>query len=213
MPKSVSLLFWGLSLAYLLLLDHLPLEAGVVAKATPVVLLMVPVWNQLKGKLRVGMLVALLFSAGGDVFLALDDALGDFFIPGLGSFLVAQLTYSVLFWSDRTSDVNRKWLALGFLPAALLLAGAILPATEELLIPVMIYLLAVCSMVMGAAFCNRPWQWMFVGAATFAVSDSLIAINKFLFPIPYATVLIMFTYYLAQYLIVTGMLKQGGRAP
>lgn len=207
MPKSVSLLFWSLSLAYLLLVGVLPVEAGIVAKAAPVVLLMVPVWSQLTGKLRVGMLVALLFSAGGDVLLALDGVFGDFFIPGLGSFLIVQLTYSVLFWSDRCSDVNRKWLALGFLPAALILAGVILPITGGLLIPVLVYLLAICSMVLGAAYCNRPWQWLFTGAATFAVSDSLIAINKFLLPIPYASVLIMVTYYLAQYLIVAGMLK------
>ena len=41
----------------------------------------------------------------------------------------------------------------------------------------------------------------------FALSDSLIAINKFVQPIPYEGVLIMGSYYLAQYMIVNGVIK------
>ena len=43
--------------------------------------------------------------------------------------------------------------------------------------------------------------------STFALSDSLIAIDKFIQPLPYASVAIMVTYYLAQYMIVSGMIK------
>jgi alkylglycerol monooxygenase len=41
-----------------------------------------------------------------------------------------------------------------------------------------------------------------VGACVFMVSDSLIAINKFVTPVPLASLWILVTYYAAQMLIV-----------
>jgi uncharacterized membrane protein YhhN len=38
-------------------------------------------------------------------------------------------------------------------------------------------------------------------------SDSMLAINKFMQPLPFASLLIMTTYILAQYLIVEGAIK------
>jgi uncharacterized membrane protein YhhN len=47
---------------------------------------------------------------------------------------------------------------------------------------------------------------IFVGALLFIMSDSLLALNKFLVPIPYAGVIVMSTYVAAQYLIVEGVI-------
>ncbi|MEO5583666.1 MAG: lysoplasmalogenase, partial [Saprospiraceae bacterium] len=44
-----------------------------------------------------------------------------------------------------------------------------------------------------------------IGAVLFVASDSLLAINKFKTPIPYAGILIMTTYIFAQYFIVMGV--------
>jgi uncharacterized membrane protein YhhN len=46
------------------------------------------------------------------------------------------------------------------------------------------------------------------GAVLFVISDSLIALNKFGFPFVFSGVAVMTTYIAAQYLIVTGVLKQ-----
>ena len=46
---------------------------------------------------------------------------------------------------------------------------------------------------------------VFVGALLFILSDSLLAFDKFLVPIPHAGVLVMSTYIAAQYLIVEGV--------
>jgi len=46
-----------------------------------------------------------------------------------------------------------------------------------------------------------------IGALIFMLSDTMLAINKFLEPIAYANVLIMITYIVAQYLIVSGLIK------
>ncbi|WP_299730180.1 lysoplasmalogenase [uncultured Endozoicomonas sp.] len=213
MSKRFTLAFWLLSLIYLVFMNAMPSALAVVSKAAPIFLLLVPVWSMLVGKLRTGMVIAIIFSAGGDIFLALDGVAGDFFVPGLGSFLIAQVTYAVLFW-QRTAfnDRQRWWLAVLYIPVVAVLAWFILPASGQLMIPVTAYLLAISAMVLGAAFCQRPWQWLFLGASTFAISDSLIAINKFLYPLPYASLMIMVTYYLAQYMIVSGILKPETKA-
>ena len=207
MSKAISIIFCTLAIIYILLMNQLPVLLAVVAKSAPIFLLLVPIWLSLSGKLRTGMIIAILFSAGGDILLALDGAIGDFFVPGLASFLIAQVTYAILFWQHCRFNSQRQWLAAGYIPIAFTLAWFILPASGELLIPVTAYLIAISAMVLGAAFCNRPWQWLFVGASTFALSDSLIAINKFIQPLPYASIAIMVTYYLAQYMIVSGMIK------
>ncbi|WP_083232428.1 lysoplasmalogenase [Endozoicomonas atrinae] len=207
MSKAISIIFCTLAIIYILLMNQLPVLLAVVAKSAPIFLLLIPIWLSLSGKLRTGMIIAILFSAGGDILLALDGAIGDFFVPGLASFLIAQVTYAILFWQHCRFNSQRQWLAAGYIPIAFTLAWFILPASGELLIPVTAYLIAISAMVLGAAFCNRPWQWLFVGASTFALSDSLIAINKFIQPLPYASIAIMVTYYLAQYMIVSGMIK------
>ena len=76
---------------------------GAGIKALPIFLLMFLVFRQLTGVWRSAMVVALLFSAGGDVLLALDKG-GDLFIAGLGSFLKILRSpsfSSALGWHDR----------------------------------------------------------------------------------------------------------------
>ena len=103
--------------------------------------------------------------------------------------------------------VHCRLVAWAFFPVAALLAMVIVPASGELMAPVFLYLLAIGVMVMGAAVCDRPLSLLFTGACLFALSDSLIGVNKFLFTLPMAGVWVMITYYAAQYLIVRGVTK------
>ncbi|OED42239.1 hypothetical protein ACH42_12330 [Endozoicomonas sp. (ex Bugula neritina AB1)] len=182
----------------------LPYPAIIAIKALPIILLLFWGLSALSGKLRIGVTAALIASAAGDVFLAMR---ADLFIPGLASFLVAQLIYAFIFWSRRKTDQHRKWLVVGFIPLVLIVGSIVLPASEELLIPVTAYLVAISLMVIGAALSDRPWQWVYMGAFIFAISDSLIAINKFVIPISNAELWIMLFYYLAQYLMVSGIIR------
>jgi len=79
-------------------------------------------------------------------------------------------------------------------------------------IPVSIYVLAISSMVLSAV--NRlQWAgeksgpWVLMGALSFLLSDALLAVNKFVDPVPLAGLWIMLTYITAQYLIVKGCSK------
>jgi alkylglycerol monooxygenase len=48
-----------------------------------------------------------------------------------------------------------------------------------------------------------------LGAGFFMLSDTLLAINKFVLPLPMPQVWVLSTYYAAQVLIVAGMLRGG----
>ncbi|WP_293224061.1 lysoplasmalogenase family protein, partial [Ottowia sp.] len=50
-----------------------------------------------------------------------------------------------------------------------------------------------------------------LGACCFMLSDSLLAINRFVTPLPGAQVWVLASYYAAQALIVGGMLRGGQR--
>jgi uncharacterized membrane protein YhhN len=52
-----------------------------------------------------------------------------------------------------------------------------------------------------------PVRWIVLGAFSFILSDSLIALDKFLHPLPYNNYSVMITYYAAQWMIVHGSLK------
>ena len=77
-------------------------------------------------------------------------------------------------------------------------------------IPVLLYALVLTVMVLQALFryghTNTPSFWfVFLGALLFMVSDSLIAVNKFLSPFGLAGLSITATYILAQFLIASGL--------
>ncbi len=85
------------------------------------------------------------------------------------------------------------------------------PTLGGLRMPVMLYALVITVMALQALFrfgytSTKSFALIFCGAICFMISDSLLAINKFLQPVPMASLCIMATYILAQYLIVEGVL-------
>ena len=153
------------------------------------------------------MLAALLFSCFGDVFLMFQGQNPNFFLFGLGSFLLAQISYTYVF--NKIGKVNYK----NRLPFAIytfsLVYYLIYKIPSNFLLPIILYSFAI--MMMGIAAVQRQtnsksYIFVLIGAITFIASDSLIAINKFAFAIPFAGVWIMTTYIIAQYLIVEGIL-------
>ena len=212
MPYSrISGLYWLMATAYIGLgTAAMASNPWLIAlKPLPILLLALVAWRRLSGIWRPAMTMALVFSAIGDVLLALRIEGFDSFVPGLGAFLVGQLMYAALFWSERRITRQRLVLAGGYLLVACALAALVLPRTCDLMVPVAFYLLAISAMATGAAINATPLPWLFVGALTFVLSDSLIALNKFVIAFPGASVAIMLTYYLAQWLILYSVLHGG----
>lgn len=155
------------------------------------------------------LMAGLLLSLLGDIFL-LDMAR---FIPGLASFLLAHLCYIALFRRDAPWFAHRLGLAL------CLLAGALaygylnhhgLPPNVQW--PVAVYVTVITLMTaqaLGRAHSLRTPAARCVawGALSFLLSDTVLAVNKFAWPVPNSPVWVMGSYYLAQWLIVHGMLQ------
>ena len=79
--------------------------------------------------------------------------------------------------------------------------------------PVAAYVVAIALMAaqaIGRATVLRdaPSVLVALGAGCFMLSDTLLAINRFVTPLPMSQVWVLSTYYAAQCLIVAGMLRQ-----
>lgn len=152
---------------------------------------------------RIGL--ALLLSAAGDAFLAIDRS--GLFVHGLASFLAAHLVYLWHFLLHRPQPFSLprgKWLAVAgllvFVAAMLMLLA---PDLGKLALPVGLYIAAISAMGLAAiALPGRPLVTL--GAFSFILSDALIALDKFVAPLEFAGPAIWVTYALAQVLIVLG---------
>jgi alkylglycerol monooxygenase len=151
---------------------------------------------------------ALAGSLAGDVFLMFQG----FFIAGLVSFLVAHLFYLALFKSGQRWFAHRGallgTLGIGAAMYAFLWVGGLPPALRA---PVAAYVLVIALMAAqaigrAAALRDGPSLLVALGAGFFMLSDSLLATNRFVQPLPWSQVWVLSTYYAAQALIVGGCL-------
>ena len=165
------------------------------------------------GRFDALLLAALVFSLGGDVFLMLpgDQPLWGLptFILGLGSFLVAHLFYIVLFRQGQPWFPSKRALlvVLGVGAAMYAIVWGGLGNDTVLKIAVAAYVTVISLMTAQAigravTLGDSASRWVAVGACVFMVSDSLIAINKFVTPVALSSLWILVTYYCAQMLIV-----------
>ena len=167
------------------------------------------------------LLFALVFSWIGDVVLMFAQKGELYFIFGLVSFLIAHILFIVLFIKQNTIKTPNKVLfSIGTLAVAGYLATmlyVLFPTLGGLKIPVSIYASVISLMFIMALRGALVWQKplnliIFYGAICFVVSDSLLAMNKFYTTLPNASLLIMSTYIVAQYLITFGILKLNGQS-
>jgi uncharacterized membrane protein YhhN len=161
---------------------------------------------------------ALLFSWLGDVFLLIPAQQETFFILGLGSFLTAHLIYIILY-NKATDKVHgrsflrkRPGFALPFLFIGAFLFYKLWPSLGSMAVPVGVYTIIIVLMSLSALYrfyktTNESFVYVMGGAIMFMVSDSILAVNKFLMEVPLGGFLIMATYITAQYLIIEGLIR------
>jgi uncharacterized membrane protein YhhN len=165
------------------------------------------VWADGKKESRIWLSLALIFSLFGDIFLLFDRQ--DFFVFGLGSFLLAHLTYIYIY----QKKFSFKWLyLLPFISFAALFCLGVLKGhlSADLEIPVYSYISVI--MLMGFMASNRTasaksHQWVLLGAILFILSDAFIAVNQFITDIPFSSFWVMSTYGIGQFMIVKGLLN------
>ncbi|MFA6166798.1 MAG: lysoplasmalogenase [Gemmatimonadaceae bacterium] len=149
---------------------------------------------------RTWIAAGLAASLAGDILLMLPQGL---FVQGLAAFLLAHLCYIRAFASD---GAGRSAPVLPALPV-FGIAGALLwylwPSLGPMRLPVACYVAVISTMSWQAI---ARWRMLgtphamlaAAGSVCFLMSDSALAIRKFMAPFPGATLVIMATYYAAQ---------------
>ena len=158
------------------------------------------------------MILALVFSLIGDIALLFDVINPIYFIIGLASFLIAHVMYVSVFLKQRDKKKKPFGFILLMLGYAAFLFYMLKDGLGELLVPVVIYMTVILSMSTSAFLRQKhnnitSYNWVFIGAILFMLSDSILAIDKFYQPLTLSSIWIMLTYALAQYCIVIGILK------
>ncbi len=159
---------------------------------------------------------ALVFSWFGDVLLLLDKQFKTLFIFGLIAFLVAHIFYIFYFWTIRKinniANLPNALIFVGIAAYTLALFGFVAPNVNDLIVPVAIYALVISVMFAASLIAfdfklHAFGKICLAGTFLFLISDSILAINRFVAPFTLAPVLIMLTYAIAQLLITEGSLR------
>lgn len=165
-------------------------------------------------------LSAFLFSWMGDIFMMFTDKGEVFFALGVLAFLVSQVFYIILFLKTITLSGKKPFLRkqpywlIAYIAYGMLFAILLYESLDMVLqIAIFFYIAAILGM--SAMSLNRfgnghpvSFTLVFIGSLLFIVSDSIIAIDRFLCEFEHARTIILSTYILAQYLIMKGTLKQ-----
>jgi uncharacterized membrane protein YhhN len=176
-----------------------------LAKPLTTLLIVAMVWRRPANEpaYRAGILVGLVLSTAGDVFLMLP---GDHFLPGLASFLCAHVAYLFAF-AQRERLFAVVWPMLAYGALAALAVTALLPSVPPgLAVPVIVYgaLLATMAAQAAAVWRRRRDQASALAAAGglfFVASDSLLSLETFVTPFVAGPLLVLATYWIAQTLI------------
>lgn len=172
----------------------------------------------LRGRFSKRIGLGLAFGLFGDVFLLFDHLNELFFIFGLGSFLIGHLCYVSAFYLDYSMNktvykAQTKNAILGYAFFSVLFCAALWTHLGSLKVPVILY--AIVISLMGIMAVNRygrvnslSYKLTFYGSLLFVLSDSLLAVDRFMYTFHGSGIVIMATYMAAQYLITLGGLER-----
>jgi len=144
-------------------------------------------------------MTGLIFSLLGDLFLLYPDR---YFNNGLYSFLVAHILYILAF----NQNVNSYYgaIVLPILIYMVIVLIYLLPKLGGMKYPVILYMLVISAMVYSAwnnnIYFSNGLSLILIGAILFAISDTVLAFNKFYKKLALAEPIILSTYFIAQLL-------------
>jgi uncharacterized membrane protein YhhN len=188
----------------------------------PLIVVVLMVWIYLTTRLSTpfhkSIFAGLIFAWIGDVLLMMQQVNSSFFIFGLIAFLLCHAFYIRAFTLDFKLKSTQKnpfliWAIIVFTVFCAGLFFYMRPHLGAMQIPVLIYAIVISIMAMMAV--SRfgrvnlfSFEIVFYGAVLFLFSDSMLAYNKFVQPLPNASLIIMASYMLAQYFIVFGSIEK-----
>jgi alkenylglycerophosphocholine hydrolase len=204
--KTWLYIFGAFSVLFIGLLPLEPYPGNFVIKAIPALSLAVLAFIAVSGARGKLLFTSLVFCAAADIALELDG--GKYFVVGLGLFLIAHIFFIITFSRDFKFQKSRVPVIVLLAVYSMMMALVMTPSLKEMAIPVYIYMTALTLVGIFAALRAARNDFTLYGAISFIVSDSIIAIDKFMMPVPAANYIIMITYDLALFLIVFGFLRE-----
>lgn len=203
-PKLVP--FFKTTAVYFVLFfdDRCPSMLAMVVKCLPIISLIVFVLlhgmnlsDEYAYSRRI--LTGLIFACVGDALLVWDS----YFLHGMFMFGVAQALYASAFGMRPFNPYVGSVTA--FLGAIVLYnLCPILDGVMSIAVPIYVILIAFMTWrsIARVQFFDDLWTWTKLcscgGAVLFCISDTAIAVNRFLLPLPGEQLVIMVTYYAAQ---------------
>lgn len=169
-------------------------------KGIPVMLmaLWLAPWREREARL---VALGLTLSAIGDICL---ESSPEFFLAGLSAFIAAHLGYLAAFLR-----YSRRLAIIAAIPVIGFCFGTFLwlqPYLGAMTLPVLGYLVVICAMMWRAwalvadESVARPLAWSAaLGASSFGLSDTLVAHNRFIAPVPTFQLLLMLLYWAGQW--------------
>lgn len=167
-------------------------------------------------RLRSLVLSALFFSWLGDVLLLLEKRFEPLFAFGLLAFLLAHILYILFFLELRKRNrINQKFNVFAFIAVSVystVFYIFLYPHLSFLKLPVFIYVAVISLMLLACIhafnFEKNSFGWVcLAGTILFVASDSILAFNRFVIPIPFGSLLVIFLYGIGQLLITEGALR------
>lgn len=207
MKKWLPLLILLMGLLYIFFIPEEPIVLKLLFKIIPMILILYYAYSLKDERLtryQKMILIGLFFCMIGDATLI-------WFTVGLSAFLIGHLFYISAFLHKWKFTIIRfsTILPIGLYSwwIGMEIVEALIQNNEQsLFIPVILYI-GVISIMGWFAFMTGD-VLAILGGILFVISDSILAWNKFVSAIPFAGILIMITYYLAQFLIASSVQSQ-----
>jgi alkenylglycerophosphocholine hydrolase len=199
-------LFFSFSLIFIASLNFRPYPGDFIIKAVPVLSLALLAFLKIPGIRGKLLGSGFLFSDLGDILLELNRT--DYFVFGLAAFLIAHIFYIALFMRKPVFKKSRLIIVFIIVAYGVVFGSVLIPNLGSMMIPVVAYLVVILFMGISASLGSNNHSFIIFGACLFILSDSIIAVNKFVTPIPFSSFWFMTVYYTAQFFIMSGSLKR-----
>lgn len=157
---------------------------------------------------KIFIVAGLLFSLFGDTFLIFSE---QHFKKGLIAFLIGHICYITAFIVSMEFQIT-YWIFLPIAAAGVIYLKYILLYSGKMGVPVSIYIaiIAIMGWVALERFNSLPIYGTFltaIGAILFMISDAVLAWNKFRKPFISAELIILITYFTAQWLLAVSVIS------
>lgn len=188
------------ALIYIYIIPSDPEELKLVFKVIPIALIMSLVAQFPASTYKKRILMGLACCMIGDVAIR-------WFVVGLSAFLIGHIFYISAFVGRRRDSRATLSSTIALMAYTLWLGHRLLASISEsspaLMAPVLLYIGTIAIMCWMAILTRQSRA--ILGAILFVISDSILAWNQFITPLPFSESLIMITYYSGQFFIANSV--------